>query len=114
MNKKDWHMIFNRETDGPVFFYTHFNDYYDEWRDGYEDKFYAVHAKDLKPFTTTIKFEHFDKTFAWFEDLNHEDYHYVYYLTDLENIMCLLKNGKITGTFEYINKNGNKGIRYIK
>ena len=39
--KKDWHMIFNRETDGPVFFYTHFNDYYDEWRDGYEDKFYA-------------------------------------------------------------------------
>ena len=44
----------------------------------------------------------------------HKDYHYVYYLTDLENIMCLLKNGKITGTFEYINKNGNKGIRYIK
>jgi hypothetical protein len=114
MNKKNWHMIFDKETDNPIWFYTHYNDYYDEWRDGYENKYYAVLAKDLKSFKTTIKFDSFDKTFAWFKDINIKNRFYIVYLTDLKDFIHLLNNGEITGIFKYVNKNGNKGIRYIK
>lgn len=107
-------MFFEVETSNPVWFFGHYNSlrYYGKF-DELEKTYYSKPASELKPFEVTIKFSYFDKykSYAVFDDVNIKDRFYIVYLTDLCKFMHLLKNGAITGKFEYVNKNGNIGIR---
>ena len=112
MSKKKWEMTFEVETSNPVWFFGHYNSlqYYGKL-DELKKTYYSKSASELKPFEATIKFSYFDKSYAIFDDVNIKGRYYIVYLTDLYKFMHLLKNGAITGTFEYVNKNGNIGIR---
>lgn len=113
-HKKNWEMFFEVETSNPVWFFGHYNSLYNQCKfEELERTYYSIYASELKPFKATIKFSYFDKSYAVFDDVNIKDRFYIVYLTDLKDFMNLLVNGQITGTFEYVNKNGNIGIRYI-
>lgn len=107
-------MFFEVETSNPVWFFVHYNLLLMYGKlDELEKTYYSKPAYELKPFEATIKFSYFNKSYAVFDDVNIKDRFYIVYLTDLKDFMNLLVNGQITGTFEYVNKNGNIGIRYI-
>lgn len=112
MNKKNWEMIFEVETSNPVWFFGHYNSLCDQCKfEELERTYYSIYASELKPFKATIKFSYFDKSYAVFDDINIDGRYYIVYLTDLKDFMHLLNDGKITGIFKYINKNGNIGIK---
>lgn len=115
MNKKNWEMVFDIETSNPAWGGHSYNGYYHRFDDPEDEKrFYVKSANELKPFKATIKFIGFDKTYSFYKDVNIDGRKYYMYNTDLQKCFHLFKNGELSGMFEYVNKNGNIGIRYCK
>lgn len=78
---------------------------------------YGYHYEDNFEWEDTLKYETFGRgtsaAHLWFRSTI-TGKEYMMFLTDFSNIVELLVEGKLTGTFTFCKRGANYGVKYVK